>query len=497
MSFLSILSILQIPSFLSIPSQILSILSILLKCRLSSYQEETTMILPKIKAGFIGFGEVNSPRELIERKVEAARRALEERDIELVTTAPVCDDPRGENEARARRELARQSFDLLVICVAGWIPSHSVISVIDGFAHKPMALWGLTGHMEGDRLVTTADQAGASALRDPMDALGYRFKYIYDSPDTPPTGADRVQRFGEVARAAALLRQSRVGMMGYRDMNLYGTLVDGVSLRRVVGPEVEVFDTLEIVQRMEQVDGGDVAGLLAELRREWTFEQPVADSALEKGIRMYLALMDKVAERTYQAISLVDVFGVKKLLNFPPALVLLLLADRGGVASIPENDGLGAVTQLIVRYLTGQVGAYLEFYEFFSDRLLMGAPDYVPSEVVEGPVRVLPWPGFGGLKDGILNVSRVKTGRVTLCRLASRGDRYRMHIAAGRAVTPRPWEEAGWQPPAPQLPGLEVILDTPVEEFAQQVLGQHYILAHGDQRPALTDLCELLGIEVI
>lgn len=455
------------------------------------------MELRKIKAGFVGFGEVNSPRELIERKVAAARRALEERDIELVYTAPVCDDPQGENEARARHELAGADFDMLVVCVAGWIPSHSVISVIDGFAHKPMVLWGLTGHTEGGRLVTTADQAGTSALRDPMDALGYRFKYVYDSPDAPPTGADRVRRFGEVARAAALLRQARVGMMGYRDMHLYGTLVDGVSLRRLIGPEVEVFDTLEIVQKMEQVDPGQLDRLVAGLRQDWTFAQPATDGALQTGGRMYLAVMDKVAERGYQAVSLVDVFGVKKLLHFPPALVLQLLVDEGGVASIPENDGLGAVTQLIVRYLTGQVGAYFEFYEFFTDRVLMGVPDYVPAEVVDGPVRVLPWPGFGGLKDGILNVSRVKTGQVTICRLASRGDRYRMHIATGQAVTPRSWEEAGWEPPAPQLPSLEVILDTPVEEFADQVLSQHYIIAYGDHMRQLVDLCRLLGIDVV
>jgi len=121
----------------------------------------------------------------------------------------------------------------------------------------------------------------------------------------------------------------------------------------------------------------------------------------------------------------------------------------------------------------------------------------VPSEVVEGRVRVLPWPGFGGLKDGILNVSQVKTGRMTICRLASRGDRYTMHIATGEAVAPRSWEEAGWEPPAPHLPSIELITDGSTEAFAQKVLSQHYIVAYGDQRTALTDLCRLLGIEVV
>jgi L-fucose isomerase-like protein len=315
--------------------------------------------------------------------------------------------------------------------------------------------------------------------------------------DAPYGAADKVMAFGEVARAASLLKQAKIGFMGYRDMTLYATLVDGVSLRRVVGPEIEVFQMLEVVQAMEFLEPARVADFVAELKGEWTFEQPVADQALETGVRMYLAVMEKVAERGYEAVSLVDVDGVKKLLHFPPALPLLLLADKGGVASIPENDGLGAVTQLIVRYLTGQVGAYLEFYEFFTDRLLMGVPDYVPSEVVDGPVRVLPWPGFGGLKDGILNVSKVKTGEATICRLASRGDRYTMHIVHGEAAPPRPWEEAGWLPPAPQLPSIEFIPDCTVDEFAQKVYGQHYIIAYGDHRQKMVDLCHLLGIEVV
>ena len=455
------------------------------------------MKVRKVKAGFVGFGEVFSPRELIEKKCLAAREALEARGMELVATAPVSDDPERVDEQRAIEDLSREDFDLLAVCVAGWIPSHTVIDVISHFAHKPMVLWGLTGHLENGRLVTTADQAGTTALRDPMAGLGFNFTYVFDTVDAPYAAADKVKAFGEAARAVSLLKQAKIGYMGYRDMTLYATLVDGVSLRRVVGPDIEVFPMLEVVQKMEALVPDRVAEVVAELKDEWTFEEPVPDSALDTGVRMYLAVMDKVLERGYEAVSLVDVDGVKKLLHFPPALPLLLLADKGGVASIPENDGLGSVTQLIVRYLTGQVGAYLEFYEFFTDRLLMGVPDYVPSEVVDGPVRVLPWPGFGGLKDGILNISKVKTGEATICRLASRGDRYTLHVVHGEAVPPRPWEEAGWLPPAPQLPSIEFIPDCTVDEFAQKVYGQHYIIAYGDHRQKLADLCQLLGIKVI
>ena len=454
------------------------------------------MDLPPIRAGFVGFGEVNSPRDLIERKCLAAQQALEARGLVLVSTAPVSDDPAGRNEARARADLASGDFDVLVVCLAGWIPSHSVIDVISPFMHKPMVLWGLTGERVGGRLITTADQAGTSALRDVLDALGFRFAYCYDSPDAPYAAAARVAAFCRVAQAAARLRTARVGMMGYRDMKLHATLADGVSLRRVVGPEIEIFESLEIVQRMSDQDPAQVAQVADVIRRDWRCERPFTDQVLDQSIRLYLAVMERVAERGYDGVSLIDVDGVKKLFGFTPAAAMMLLSDLGRLATIPENDSLGAITQLIVRYLTGQAGAYLEFYEFMADRLLLGVPDYVPAAVVDG-ARQVRLTRFGLLAEGILDVSKMKTGRATICRLANRGDRYRMHIVTGEALTPQPWEEAGWDPPAPQLPSLEFVPDCPVDDFAQKVLGQHYIIAYGDHRAALQELCRLLGIAVI
>jgi hypothetical protein len=103
---------------------------------------------------------------------------LEQAGLELSVTAPVCDDPQGNEAARARAELAQNDFDVLIVCVAGWIPSWAVFSVIEPFKHKPMVLWGLSGWQDGDRFVTTADQAGTTALRKPMEDMGYKFRYV-------------------------------------------------------------------------------------------------------------------------------------------------------------------------------------------------------------------------------------------------------------------------------------------------------------------------------
>jgi L-fucose isomerase-like protein len=449
------------------------------------------------KAGFVGFGEVNTPREVVDQKTAEAKLLLEKNGFTLVTTGSVTDDEKGEEAQRAIIDLKKEEFDFLIVCLTGWIPSHTVIRVISEFKEKPMVLWGLAGNSRNTygKLSTTAAQAGTTAIRKPMEDMGYLFKYVYDFPDSD-SKIDEIISFAKAATTIAKLKRSKVGMMGFRDMRLYGTMFEGVSLKAKLGVEVEFFEMLEIVQKMDHISDEEASKVVEKILGEWDFQKEPNKDSLHYGAKIYLSLKEKIEESNYDAVSLIDVDGMKKLLNFPPALVFMLIANELGKYTVPENDTLGAVTQLITGYSTGQISAYMEFYEFMPDRLLIGVPDYVPFDVIDGPLKVLP-SSFGKLNESMLNVSKVKTGRVTLARLGFTGDRYTMHIVTGNAVEPRSWEEVGWDQPSPQLPSLEVILDTPVDDFAQKVLSQHYIVTYGDNTEVLKDFCKLTGIEII
>ncbi|MBR7096037.1 MAG: hypothetical protein IKC73_07460 [Clostridia bacterium] len=447
------------------------------------------------KIGFVGFGEVNTPIDIIVRKCKKAEAELLAEGLSLVSVYPVTDDYEEKDVRRAVAALKTEELDALVVCIAGWIPTHAVVKVTEHFREKPIVLWGLCGWIEDDgRLVTTADQAGTTAIRKTFYDLGYTFKYVYDIIGKP-SGAARVARYATAAMAAARLRHSRAGMAGYRDMNLYGTQADGPSLKRVVGTEIETFEMLELYQRYERVTAEEKQAVIDSAMSKWKLLKPAARESMEKAAGYYLAARAICEERGYEAISLKDVDGMKKLLGFPPAPIFMLLADEAGLATVPENDCLGNVTQLMVKYLTGQAAPYLEFYEFFEHSVLAGVPDYVPAAVVDGDVTVMP-AAFGELSEGILNVSRVKGGELTMCRLTAIDGEYYMHMVNGFGKTPPKWEEAGWTQPAPQLPGLEIELDD-VPAFAEKVMCQHYVIAYGDQRELIEDLCAILGIEVI
>ncbi len=445
-----------------------------------------------VKAAFLGFGEVNTPVDVIIRKCSAAELELKAEGVEMVSCLPISDDYEEKGIAKALAALEGQKFDSLVICVAGWIPSHAVIKITERYRYLPMVLWGLSGWYEGDRLITTADQAGTTALRSAFEGLGYQFAFYYNIVGLP-SAAPRVASFCRAASAYAELRSAKAGMAGYRDMQLYGTLYDGLSLKRKTGIEIETFELLEVEQKYQKITAAQKQNIIQNRISKWHFLSLPKEESLMKAAGYYLAVKTIAEERNYSAISLKDVDGFKKLLGYPPAPVFMLLGEDG-YTTIPENDSLGCVTQMILKALTGQTAAYLEFYEFFSDRVLAGVPDFVPSGVVEGEVTVMP-AAFGELSEGILNVSKVKTGAVTLSRLIFAGGKYKMQLLCGKGVTPRKWEECGWAQPAPQLPGLEIIL-ADVPAFAQKVASQHYIITHGDNRRAVRDLCGIMDIEI-
>ncbi len=446
------------------------------------------------KIGFVGFGEVNTPVDVIIKRCGIAAEELEKEGLELVKVFPVADDYEEVQVNDAIAKLKQESFEALVLCVAGWIPTHAVIKISEHFRHLPVVLWGLCGWMEGDKLVTTADQAGTSGIRATLEEMGYTFRYVYNTVGLP-SRAKKVADYCKAAIAAAKLRHQKAGMAGYRDMNLYGTLYDGVSLKAKTGIEIETFEMLEMQQRYEKITDAEKEKVVETRIKKWHFMKPANPDSMKKAAGYYLAVKAIAEERNYRSISIKDVDGMKKLCGFPPAPIFMLLSEDG-YTTVPENDSLGAVTQLMMNKLTGQLAGYLEFYEFFDESVLAGVPDFVACDMVNGDTYTVLPAAFGLLDQGILNVSKVKTGVVTMSRLTFSDGKYAMQIVLGDGKAPPKWEECGWDQPAPQLSALEIAIPS-VERFAENVACQHYIITYGDNRAAIRDLCLILGIDVV
>ena len=129
--------------------------------------------------GFVCFGEVNTPYERLVLMHDGTVETLKSLGGNLLDAGLVIDDAKYETADAALGKLKTRELDCLIVCVAGWVPTHAVIRVTDAFRHLPVLLWGLCGWKENGKIVTTAAQAGTTAIRPALEAMHYRFKYVY------------------------------------------------------------------------------------------------------------------------------------------------------------------------------------------------------------------------------------------------------------------------------------------------------------------------------
>ena len=100
-------------------------------------------------------------------------------------------------------------------------------------------------------------------------------------------------------------------MGGYRDMQLYGTLYDGLSLKQKTGVEIETFELLEVEQRYRKISDAEKREVVDNRIKKWRFLAEAKDESLMKAAGYYLAVKAIAEERHYSALSLKDVDGMK------------------------------------------------------------------------------------------------------------------------------------------------------------------------------------------
>ena len=93
-----------------------------------------------VKAAFVGFGEVNTPIDIIINKCKTAEENLKKEGLDLVSVYPVTDDYEEKDIKKAVDALTGKDFDCLVVCIAGWIPTHAVVKVCEHFRDKATGL---------------------------------------------------------------------------------------------------------------------------------------------------------------------------------------------------------------------------------------------------------------------------------------------------------------------------------------------------------------------
>jgi L-fucose isomerase-like protein len=443
----------------------------------------------KPKVVIVPFGDRFYPQDLLDGLIERSINMVAGLGVDLVTTQKVNSIPDAQAVAR---QLEETPCDLIIGFISCWMEPVNFITALKNMFHKPILLWSLVmfpAEEGSDEMITTGAFVAAAVLRETMEEMGVQHKFTWGMPEKKEVQKE-IAGYARVAQAKRRLSETRIGLFGYPALGIYTATADHVSLRQKIGPEIHHMDQWLIIKGMEEVSEAEAAEFAADVRRHARIAPDVTQELLLKGGRMAVALRKLGRENQCDALNVKCHYELSEWFQFT-ACVPLSFLSREFVCSC-EGDLMASATQLMLHYLTDNQTVYGDIHEVFSDRLTFSCCGLNPIGMCD-PSRCL-ISRYNADFQGISNSSPYVPGqRVTVARLAARGDDYKMHITTGVTTDTFNWHEVNCPPP----PATDVILDDDAMWFAKNIASNHYGMVYGDVREQLIDLCEMLGVRVV
>jgi L-fucose isomerase-like protein len=454
----------------------------------------------KTKIGIISFYNEGYSQDLIKSRIKQNIDSLRKMDnLEIIFEKDVTDYASARN---ASSEIKNKELDCLVAIIASWTESRSIFENLQYYFHKPILVWVTTGITTSDNVLNSPAPLGgaASVVFDLKNFTRANFGYIRDSHEGG-IAINRAMDFIRCCGNSRLLGKMKIGMMGTGITHTYTFNFDSVSLKKLLGMEVEDIDLLDIKKMVNSYKENDIAIEKRMFEKSFLINPELDDKVLNATIKLYKALKEIIEKNSYNALS-INCFYIGEALGLTLCLPFTLLAEE--IPCFGGSDVMTAVTQLILRSLSGKVSTYLEVFEQINSiSILMSSCGYAPKSICEGGRILCDSGSWGTVKlPGIKNCSLIQDGIITMARLSYAGDHYIMHIAKGYARKPRPYREMNMQwaniRKMPCTPGAEVeLISSSADYFLDNLVASIYSVIYGDYTKELLSFCKFNKISYI
>ena len=425
------------------------------------------------------------PADVVSRFIDESSRTVRSVHKDVVVTNRVSSL---DEALAARRAVLESDADLVIAVLVSWVEAPNLVACLRDFFHKPILLWSHTTYEEDGVGLTLGAIPAAGVIRQTLDEMGARFRFIYGMPDNPKV-AEQIASAVRVAGAIGGMASSRIGLFGYISMGMYPGGFDHAKVRAELGPEIVHLDQYMIMKRADAARDDDVAELARAAKSNWDLSDDVTDSNLVRTMKVYKALRDLARENALDAVTVKCQYEMSREYGLAPCVPLSMLGDE--LPTSCEGDVPLILSQALLYFMSGgKVTSYGDVHTVMDDGVLLAACGFQPASLCRGRPVVK---AHTALYEGLMNSSSYVAGTITVARVATDGSGYKMHMARGRAVEMPPFHEIE----CPTYAGLRLVMDGDVDHFMQNLASQHYAIVYGDYLDDLAEFCRLKGIRPI
>lgn len=333
--------------------------------------------------------------------------------------------------------------------------------------------------------------------------LGVPRKTVAGHVSDPAVGA-RILTWLRAAKGLAEVRTLKLARFGDNMRDVAVTEGDKVEAQLRFGVSVNTYGVNDLVEVVDAASDADVTALVKEYAEQYTVTPELLgerNDSLRYAARIELGLRAFLEEGGFKAFTtnFEDLGGLRQL---PGLAVQRLMADGYGFGG--EGDWKTSVLLRTLKAMpeSGAAGgtSFMEDYTYDmtpGQELILGAHmlEVCPSIASGTPSCEIHPLGIGGREDPVRLVFDAEPGPGIVVGLADMGDRFRLVANEIDVVTP--------PQPLPKLPVARAVwrprpnLRTSTESWLTAGAPHHTVLSKAVGRDELTDLADMLGVELV
>ena len=427
-------------------------------------------------------------------KIENAKKALRNEDIELVTPELIVATKK--EAAEILLPLAKDdSIDTLVLFSGTWVWAAHMIAAVREFAKsgKGIVIWTHDGS-QGWRPV------GGLVLSAALNEVGIKHRFVYGGADD----IDSVKRVANYCKASALKKSMEMTTLmafGGRGMGQTCGVADPAQWMRTFGIDIDSRDTFYLLEEAKKVDQKEVDAVC-----DWidaNFTTPVErNEGNFRSIRMYLALKAMKKKEGFDYYTIQSFPGMGDYYCATCFAQSMMLND--GVPTSTLSDYNTALSSIMIMGLSKDpiyYGDLQHINKAKSEIKSIGDGAVPPCLANEAGVALashgIPTEGeAGGMSINLV----CKSGKGVLARISRVNGEFQIVVVHAEVFQPKPeeLEERRHECGIPFWPHAFVHVDGDLEMLLQNWNNEYGCLGYGeDLYEQIVAFGELMGIRVV
>ena len=320
-------------------------------------QRYKTTMTTKLRVGYVGVAFTTYyavEHNQYKRAIAGLEKLSQELDFEFVPIRHGLTDM--EMTEAAARELREKEVDFLLLQTATCAAGEQILTLSKVAPY--LGIWATpdpfsAGDIQLHSFVSM--QQFASILMRYVKEQETPHKWFYGNVEE-----ERFQRrFGVTIRVLTALKKmanAKIGSVGGLSPGFYNMTLDERKLHARFGTRVGEHELAEVVEIAKNVDPKAVRSVVGDMAGGAT-EVLVSDDRMEKGGRVYLALKELADRNGYDALAVQCWSKFQELYGVAPCMSYGWLGSEDGLAVACEGDVPGAVSMLLLNYLTNKAGS--------------------------------------------------------------------------------------------------------------------------------------------